>query len=137
MADSPVQEPTDREALRLILAMAPSFQGGHSKTGADVAAWLGIEPPLRMPALRALARTHGFDPLDLWPWSKPRGHIPEVDLTSEAWRRTVAADQQSYLAAVAQEFGGDLPGDAWHLYRQEGLTPAEAAAKHRSASNAG
>lgn len=39
--------------------------------------------------------------------------------------------QRNYVEAVAAEFGGDLPGDAWHLYRAEGLTPAQAAAKHR------
>ncbi len=60
---------TDREALRLILLMAPHFQGGNSKTGAEVAEYLGIDPPLTMTALGAVARKRGFDPAKLWPWS--------------------------------------------------------------------
>lgn len=58
----------DREALRLLLVMAPSFQGGHSHTGSEVASFLGIPFPLRMPALATAARARGFDPDELWPW---------------------------------------------------------------------
>lgn len=65
-----MQDRTDREALRLVLVMAPSFQGGHSKTGDDVCAFLGIEFPVRMPALAKAAQARGFDPGDLWPWWK-------------------------------------------------------------------
>lgn len=36
-----------------------------------------------------------------------------------------------FLNAVAQEFGGEVPGDAWHLYLAKGYSPAEAAAEHR------
>lgn len=32
---------------------------------------------------------------------KPRGYIPEVDLTSEAWRRTVEADNARRAAREA------------------------------------
>lgn len=56
--------------LRLILEMAPSFQGGHSKTGGDVAELLGIPFPLRMHNLAKAARARGFDPDQLWPWWK-------------------------------------------------------------------
>lgn len=62
-------EATDREALRLVLVMAPNHQGGNSKTGADVAAFFGIDPPLTMAALGSVARKHGFNPATLWPWS--------------------------------------------------------------------
>jgi hypothetical protein len=44
---------------------------------------------------------------------------------------------QTYLAEVEREFGGDLPGDAWHLYLAKGLSPAEAAAEHRRIVAAG
>lgn len=57
--------------LRLILAMAPSFQGGHSKTGAEVAEYLGIPFPLTVTDLKKKAKANGFDPYDLWPWLKP------------------------------------------------------------------
>lgn len=60
---------TAREALRLVLLMAPHHQGDHSATGAEVAAFLGIDPPLTMPALGGIARKHGFNPAALWPWS--------------------------------------------------------------------
>lgn len=32
---------------------------------------------------------------------EPRGHIPEVDLTSDAWRRAVEADKARRAAAEA------------------------------------
>ena len=54
--------------LRLILLMAPSFQGGHSDVGAEVAEYLGIPFPLRMGSLCAAARARGFDPDEVWPW---------------------------------------------------------------------
>lgn len=56
--------------LRLILAMAPSFQGGHSKTGAEVADYLGIPFPLTVTNLEKKAKEHGLDPYDIWPWLK-------------------------------------------------------------------
>lgn len=56
--------------LRLILAMAPSFQGGHSKIGDEVAEYLGIPFPLTTSNLEKKAKEHGFDPHDLWPWLK-------------------------------------------------------------------
>lgn len=56
--------------LRLILAMAPSFQGGHSKTGREVANYLGIPFPLTTSNLEKKARALGFDPYVLWPWLK-------------------------------------------------------------------
>lgn len=40
---------------------------------------------------------------------------------------------QIYLGEVAEEFGGELPEDAWHLHFQRGLTPREAAEAHRNA----
>lgn len=56
--------------LRLILAMAPSYQGGHSKIGAEVAAYLGVPFPLRLKSLEQKAKANGFDPYDIWPWLK-------------------------------------------------------------------
>lgn len=68
-ADTPTPaQIADREALRLVLAMAPSFQGGNSKTGDEVAAFLGIPFPVAMPALEKAARARGFKPAKLWPW---------------------------------------------------------------------
>jgi hypothetical protein len=61
---------TTRTELRLILAMAPSFQGGHSKTGDEVAEYLGIPFPLTMTDLKRKARACGLQPYDLWPWLK-------------------------------------------------------------------
>lgn len=69
MAD---QQSTDREAIRLVLVMAPSFQGGHSKTGGEVADLLGIPFPLTMLNLSKAARARGFDPRQLWPWLEKR-----------------------------------------------------------------
>lgn len=63
------RSPTTTE-MRLILSMAPSFQGGHSKTGAEVADYLGIPFPLRVASLEKKAKACGFDPYDLWPWLK-------------------------------------------------------------------
>lgn len=59
---------TERELMRLVLIMAPSFQGGHCKTGAEVATLLGISFPLRMSNLERAARGMDYDPNDLWPW---------------------------------------------------------------------
>lgn len=64
---NPESKPTE---LRLILAMAPSFQGGHSKTGGEVADYLGIPFPLSMTNLKRKARECGLKPYDLWPWLK-------------------------------------------------------------------
>ncbi|CAH2601922.1 conserved protein of unknown function [Rhodovastum atsumiense] len=71
----PDQQTTDpREAMRLVLVMAPSFQGGHSKTGGEVSDFLGIPFPLCMGNLEKAARACGFDPAELWPWlAKVRG----------------------------------------------------------------
>lgn len=55
---------------RLILAMAPSFQGGHSKIGAEVADYLGLPFPLTTSALETKAKACGVDPYDIWPWLK-------------------------------------------------------------------
>lgn len=51
-----------------ILLQAPSYQGGHSRVGGEIADRLGIPFPLRMSALASAARARGFDPGDLWPW---------------------------------------------------------------------
>lgn len=59
-----------RAELRLILAMAPSFQGGHSKIGGEVADYLGIPFPLTTTNLEKKAKACGFDPYDIWPWLK-------------------------------------------------------------------
>lgn len=56
--------------MRLILAMAPSYQGGHSKIGGEVADYLGIPFPLTTTNLEKKAVEHGFDPHDIWPWLK-------------------------------------------------------------------
>jgi hypothetical protein len=56
--------------MRLILAMAPSFQGGHCKTGGEVADYLGIPFPLTTTNLEKKAKECGFDPYDIWPWLK-------------------------------------------------------------------
>lgn len=53
------------------------------------------------------------------------------ELTKQIVAAEIANDLQSYLTAVAAEFDGNLPEDAWHLYRADGLTPKQAAAKHR------
>lgn len=63
-------------------------------------------------------------------------------MSDAAWKRheaaapqgtsTAKADAlQAFMAEVAKEFGGKLPGDAWHLYVAKGLSPDEAAAEHR------
>lgn len=67
---TPERSVLEREAVRLVLAMAPSFQGGHSKTGSEVADLLGVPFPLRVPDLEKKARALGFDPADLWPWRR-------------------------------------------------------------------
>lgn len=63
------------EAARRILALekallmcAPSHQGGHSETGAEIAAAFDVPFPLSMDTLRPLAIGHGYLPYDLWPW---------------------------------------------------------------------
>ena len=71
MSNEPSNDTTSHKAeLRLILAMAPSFQGGHSKTGSDVADYLGIPFPLTTSNLEKKAQAEGFDPYDIWPWLK-------------------------------------------------------------------
>lgn len=67
---TPERSALEREAVRLVLVMAPSFQGGHSKTGGEVADMLGIPFPLTLPNLAKKARALGFDPDNLWPWWK-------------------------------------------------------------------
>lgn len=57
-----------RTTLRLMITMATSYQGGHSKTGGEVADLLGIPFPLTMTNLSKAARERGFDPDELWPW---------------------------------------------------------------------
>lgn len=69
-----------RTELRLILSMAPSFQGGHCKTGNEVAEYLGIPFPLTTANLEKKAKAFGFDPYDLWPWLKQiRNRRPQPD----------------------------------------------------------
>ena len=60
----------DEKYVRLILTMAPSFQGGHSKTGAEIAELFGIPFPLTVTSLSKAARERGLAPYDLWPWLK-------------------------------------------------------------------
>ena len=62
-----MQSDNQRE-IRLILEMAPSFQGGHSHIGAAVADLLGIPFPLRMVDLKKAALERGYEPTSLWPW---------------------------------------------------------------------
>lgn len=59
---------TERESLRLILMCAASFQGGHSRTGGELASFLGVPFPIRMGNLVKVADKHGFDRADIWPW---------------------------------------------------------------------
>ena len=70
---TPARSELEAEAVRLVLAMAPSFQGGHSKIGGEVADLLGIPFPLTMQNLAQKARALGFEPVDLWPWSATHG----------------------------------------------------------------
>lgn len=58
----------ERETLRLMITMATSYQGGHCKTGGEVADLLGIPFPLTMTNLSKAARELGFNPDELWPW---------------------------------------------------------------------
>jgi hypothetical protein len=82
----------EREAVRLVLVMAPSFQGGHSKTAVDVCRFLGIEFPVRMPKLAA-ARARGFDPDELWPWwKKVRDERLQALHTAARGRREAPSD---------------------------------------------
>lgn len=64
------EDGADKEAemTRLILMMAGSFQGGHSRTGGEVADFLGIPFPLTMKSLEKAAKARGLDAADLWPW---------------------------------------------------------------------
>lgn len=64
------RHPQTTDLMRLILVMAPSFQGGHSQTGSEIADLFGIPFPLRMDNLAKAARARGFDPDHLWPWWK-------------------------------------------------------------------
>lgn len=57
-----------REALMMC---APSFQGGHSKTGDAICDALGLTFPVRMPELEAKAKGWKMNPDVLWPWLKP------------------------------------------------------------------
>lgn len=59
---------SEREQVRLILVMAPSFQGGHSGVGDEIAKFLDIPFPIRMDNLAKAARARNFDPDQLWPW---------------------------------------------------------------------
>jgi len=68
--------PMATEALRLVLTMAPSFQGGHSRTGDAVAKFLGVDFPIRVTALEVVARARGFDPDELWPWLREVRRAP-------------------------------------------------------------
>ena len=47
---------SERVELRLILAMAPSYQGGHSKIGSEVAEYLDVPFPLRVSDLEKKAK---------------------------------------------------------------------------------
>ncbi len=62
----------ERDRLRrLVIMMAPSFQGGHSRTGGEVADALNIPFPVTMPSLEKRAVAEGLDPNELWPWLAP------------------------------------------------------------------
>jgi hypothetical protein len=62
--------------------------------------------------------------------------VKRYELTKQIVSAEIARDLQEYLIAVAAQFEGALPADAWHLYRAEGLTPIQAAAKHRQIAKA-
>ena len=38
---------------------------------------------------------------------------------------------QDYLLQITKEFDGKLPSDAWHIYKDKGMTPQEAAEEHK------
>lgn len=63
--------------LRLILMMAPSFQGGHSNVGYEVAEYLGIPFPITVKNLEKKAQENGLKRYDLWPWLTPRQPVCE------------------------------------------------------------
>lgn len=56
---------------RLVFRMAPSFQGGHSDVGGEVAHELMVAFPIHMPSLEKRAVEAGLEPKELWPWLKP------------------------------------------------------------------
>ena len=56
---------------RLVFRMAPSFQGGHSDVGGEVAQELMVAFPIHMPSLEKRAVEAGLDPNELWPWLAP------------------------------------------------------------------
>lgn len=60
-----------REVRRALLIVAPSHQGGHSRTGQVLSEVLGVRFPLEMVDLEARAKKMGFDPDDLWPRLRP------------------------------------------------------------------
>lgn len=58
------------ERLRkVVFIVAPSHQGGHSRTGDVIAEALGVPFPVRMEEVVPAAIKAGLDPVDLWPWS--------------------------------------------------------------------
>lgn len=78
-------------------------------------------------------------------WNTQRGSAPVITSVDAGVSARVAARDtalgkvggisgnawERFKILVAREFGGNLPGDAWHLYFQKGLTPFEAANEHR------
>lgn len=62
----------ERDRLkRLVLMMAPSFQGGNGVVGAEVAQELRVAHPIHMRSLEKRAKEAGLDPDELWPWLAP------------------------------------------------------------------
>lgn len=71
------------EERRDLLTKAPSYQGGHSAEGWTISQCLGVPFPIKMPALEAHAKAHGFEPFDLWPWLKELRAPPRKDTPND------------------------------------------------------
>jgi hypothetical protein len=103
--------------LRLILAMAPSFQGGHSKMGGEVADYLGIPFPLSVTHLRRKALACGLKPYDLWPWLK---EIEDRRRAFLAAKRTAPSDKM--FNAMAADYERAIERERKEIY---GATDSE------------
>lgn len=68
----------DNPLLVPLLMAAAHCQGGHSGAGDAIATALACDFPITMGELAKVARAHGLQPAELWPWWTRRQMMGEV-----------------------------------------------------------
>ena len=99
--DARLLSPTALSVEAMLLKLAPSYQGGNSVNGREIAEVFSIPFPIQMTSLMVAAKQMGHDPEDLWPWLI-KSRVDRQHLWADIRRKIIEEDPS--IDDIANEF---------------------------------